>query len=89
MHATRDTQLVIKLIHVGGRVMRGVRLLVRSEDFCWVDARPWRVAGREDEAVPAVVDGLTSWEAGNGRHGGARVIRHGAGGGAGAKDDAI
>jgi hypothetical protein len=25
------------------------------------------------QALPAVVDGLTSWEAGGGRHGGARV----------------
>jgi hypothetical protein len=34
MHATRDTRDVVERDLAGGRVMRGVRLLVRSEGFC-------------------------------------------------------
>jgi hypothetical protein len=73
MHPTADTTAVIKPRGAARRVMPGVRLLVRSEEFCcWMRGRGgWR--RREVEAVPAVVGGLTSWAAGGGRRGGARV----------------
>jgi hypothetical protein len=51
MHATRDTKDVINLNRAGGRVMRGVRLLGRPEEFCWMKARPRRVAKRSDSSA--------------------------------------
>jgi len=60
----------------GGRVMRGVRLLLRSE--LTADGMRgqggWR--GVTLEASPAVMNGLTSVVAGGGRHGAGWVSPH-------------
>ena len=65
MHATRDTNHVIKLNGVGGRVMRGVRLLLRYSPLLIV-MRGW--GGWRSglmKASLAVVDGLTSGPVGD------------------------
>jgi hypothetical protein len=72
MHATRDTRDVIKRNLAGGRVMRGVRLLLRLEiTIGWMrESGGWR--SELIEASPAVMTGLTSAEAGGGWHGAGR-----------------
>jgi hypothetical protein len=64
MHATRDTLPVIERNLAGGRVMRGVRLLVRfGIPVGWVrGCDGWRSCFIQ--ASPAVVDGLTPTQAG-------------------------
>src|SRR5215210_8008829 len=69
MHATRDTSVVIELYGAGGRVMRGVRFLLRN-GILPIDRRA--AAGSEArgmETAPAVVNGMTLGLAGGGRHG--------------------
>jgi hypothetical protein len=74
MHATADARAVKFSHRLGRRVMPGVRLLGRPENSAgWTRSRGG-CRGREVEAVPAVVDGLTSWVVAAGRHGGAPVL---------------
>jgi hypothetical protein len=47
MHATRNSA-ALNLNHACGRVMRGVRLLMRSKEFCWMNVWPWWMAQRAD-----------------------------------------
>jgi hypothetical protein len=51
MHATRDTTDVIERNLAGGRVMRSVRCLGHSEEFCWMKARMRLVAAANDWSV--------------------------------------
>jgi hypothetical protein len=44
MHPTRDTTTLIYYQRAGGRVMPGVRLLLRYKQSCWMDARARPVA---------------------------------------------
>jgi len=69
MHATRDTRDVIINRGVGGRVMRGVRLLLRYKHSA--DGMRGRAEWQRGliEAAPAIMHGLTSVGAGRGRHG--------------------
>ncbi len=69
MHATRDTPDVIFGWVVGGRVMRGVRLLRRfGITHCWRRGRGGWLGGLMKTAA-AVRCGLTSTQAGSAGHG--------------------
>jgi hypothetical protein len=76
MHATRDTSDVIERNHVGGRVMRGVRLLMRYSPFAdrTRGRGGWR--SRQLEAAPVMMCGLTLEGAGGGGHGAGRRVPH-------------
>jgi hypothetical protein len=70
MHATRDTRDVINLHHVGGRVMRGVMLLLMNDvdeiKVMWDEWRavpfPAEYAGKDVEGI--CVTSLDSYAAG-------------------------
>jgi hypothetical protein len=76
MHATRDTSHVIKRNVVGGRVMRGVRLLGQCNPFAnrTRGRGGWR--NRQLEAAPVMMCGLTSEGARGGGHGAGRRVPH-------------
>jgi hypothetical protein len=68
MHATRDTSHVINLNRAGGRVMRGVRLLVRYKNSADGMRRGGGWRNILLRVSPAMMDGLVSGQAGGGRH---------------------
>jgi hypothetical protein len=51
MHPTADTTAFMYISRAGRRVMPGVRLLGRPEEFCWMNARLRRVAKHFDSSV--------------------------------------
>ncbi len=51
MHPTADTEDFIISHRAGRRVMPGVRLLLRSKEFCWMNARASRMAEARGRSV--------------------------------------
>jgi hypothetical protein len=73
MHATRDTTDFIFGWVAGGRVMRGVRLLLRYNPLPIESAAAAGGEGEMSKASPVMMSGLTSVTAGGGRHGVGRM----------------